>query len=262
MIAWLINKSLNLVPRRFLQRVAHLVVPVVGLFYRGRGRICPICHNRYRRFMPYGYGSVRHDALCPSCLSLERHRALWLYLTEHTRIFEEHPTLLHIAPEISLMRHFKRAYAACRERYITADLESPLAELHFDVEQIPLDAESVDVIICNHLLEHVADDRRAMRELYRILRSGGWAVVMVPQDESRAATYEDDSITDPKERAVCFGQYDHRRIYGRDYAERLAAEGFEVEQIDYRERLTEEECQRYGLSGDKIYVAHRPANKN
>ena len=257
MIKWLINKSLNVVPRRFLQRVAHLLVPVAGLFYRGRGRVCPICGSRYRRFMPYGYGTTREDALCPSCLSLERHRALWLYLTQQSRLFDELPVLLHIAPEISLMHHFKRAYGG-GERYITADLESPLARLHFDVEQIPLESESVDVIICNHLLEHVADDRRAMRELCRVLRRGGWAVLMVPQDEQREVTYEDDSITEPQQRALHFGQYDHRRVYGRDYAARLEDQGFSVECIDYRDYLSVEQCRMYGIGADKIYVARRP----
>ena len=109
--------------------------------------------------------------------------------------------------------------------YTTADLESPLAELHFDVLQIPLPDASYDVLICNHLLEHVADDRRALGEFYRILRPGGWGILLSPVDRSRAATFEDDSITDPAERTRIFGQYDHRRIYGRDYGGRLREAG-------------------------------------
>ena len=109
--------------------------------------------------------------------------------------------------------------------YTTADLESPLAELHFDVLRIPLPDASYDVLICNHLLEHVADDRRALGEFYRILRPGGWGILLSPVDRSRAATFEDDSITDPAERTRIFGQYDHRRIYGRDYGGRLREAG-------------------------------------
>ncbi len=108
--------------------------------------------------------------------------------------------------------------------YTTADLESPLAELHFDVLRIPLPDASYDVLICNHLLEHVADDRRALGEFYRILRPGGWGILLSPVDRSRAATFEDDSITDPAERTRIFGQYDHRRIYGRDYGGRRLRE--------------------------------------
>ena len=142
--------------------------------------------------------------------------------------------------------------------YTTADLESPLAELHFDVLRIPLPDASYDVLICNHLLEHVADDRRALGEFYRILRPGGWGILLSPVDRSRAATFEDDSITDPAERTRIFGQYDHRRIYGRDYGGRLRETGFEVREIDYAARFSAEERRRYALPDDWIYVVRRP----
>ena len=209
----LIRWALNHVPRPLLQRLAGWAVPVAGLFYVGRGRECPVCGARRRRFLPYGYVAPRADALCPSCLSLERHRLLWLYLTRETDLLRRPQRILHIAPEVCLMKRLRHRAAD----YTTADLESPLAELHFDVLQIPLPDASYDVLICNHLLEHVADDRRALGEFYRILRPGGWGILLSPVDRSRAATFEDDSITDPAERTRIFGQYDHRRIYGRDY---------------------------------------------
>ena len=207
----LIRWALNHVPRPLLQRLAGWAVPVAGLFYVGRGRECPVCGARRRRFLPYGYVAPRADALCPSCLSLERHRLLWLYLTRETDLLRRPQRILHIAPEVCLMKRLRHRAAD----YTTADLESPLAELHFDVLQIPLPDASYDVLICNHLLEHVADDRRALGEFYRILRPGGWGILLSPVDRSRAATFEDDSITDPAERTRIFGQYDHRRIYGR-----------------------------------------------
>ena len=209
----LIRWALNHVPRPLLQRLAGWAVPVAGLFYVGRGRECPVCGARRRRFLPYGYVAPRADALCPSCLSLERHRLLWLYLTRETDLLRRPQRILHIAPEVCLMKRLRHRAAD----YTTADLESPLAELHFDVLRIPLPDASYDVLICNHLLEHVADDRRALGEFYRILRPGGWGILLSPVDRSRAATFEDDSITDPAERTRIFGQYDHRRIYGRDY---------------------------------------------
>ena len=251
-IRWVLNHF----PRRFLQRVAGWAVPIVGLAYSGRGRECPVCGSRYRRFMPYGYVTSREDALCPHCLSLERHRMIWLWLKESSNLFEGYPRLLHIAPEVSLMRHFKRHYRD-NKNYITADLESPLADMHFDVQNIPLEDETVDVIICNHLLEHVEDDRRAMAELYRILKKGGWGIMLVPEDRSRAITFEDDTITDPEERTRIFGQYDHRRIYGRDYDERLSAAGFRVERIDYNERLSPELRQRYAIGTDNLIVVYK-----
>ncbi|MBO5890071.1 MAG: methyltransferase domain-containing protein [Alistipes sp.] len=252
LIRWLLNH----IPRRWLQRMASWAVPVVGLAYKGRGRECPVCGSRYRRFMPYGYVTSREDALCPHCLALERHRMIWLWLSECSDLFESRPRLLHIAPEVSLMRHFKRLYRGT-ENYITADLESPLADMHFDVQHIPLEDCSVDVVICNHLLEHVEDDRRAMRELYRILRPGGWGIALVPEDRSLPTTFEDDSITDPKERTRIFGQYDHRRIYGRDYDMRLAEAGFRVERIGYREQLTEAQQRLYAIGSDDLVIIHK-----
>lgn len=142
--------------------------------------------------------------------------------------------------------------------YTTADLESPLADLHFDVQCIPLPDASFDVLICNHLLEHVADDRRALSEFFRVLRPGGWGILLSARRPSRAATFEDDSIVDPAERTRIFGQYDHRRIYGRDYAERLRAAGFEVRETDYAARFTDAERRRYALPDDRIYTVRRP----
>ena len=198
----LIKWMLNHVPRPLLQRVAGWAVPAAGLFYKGRGVECPVCGSRYRRFMPYGYVQSRANALCPKCLSLERHRLLWLYLTRETDLLTSFPRTLHIAPEVCIMRHLKPHFKGHPGQYVTADLESPLADLHFDVQQIPLADDSVDVILCNHLLEHVADDRRALHELYRILKPGGWGILLSPVEPDYEQTYEDDSITDPEERTI------------------------------------------------------------
>lgn len=253
----LIKWILNHLPRTLLQRLAGWMMPLVGLWYRGNRYECPLCGRRYRKLLPYGYVTSRENALCPHCLSLERHRLLWLYLERETTLFESLPQLLHIAPEVCLMRHLKPHYKSSPERYQTADLESPLADLHFDIQQIPLADESFDVVICNHLMEHVEDDLRAMRELHRILKRGGWGVLLSPVDLQRATTFEDDSITDPKERTRIFGQYDHRRLYGNDFADRLRKAGFEVEDLDYAARLTPEERTHYALPEDHIYVIHK-----
>ncbi len=256
MIKGAIRWALNHIPRSWLQRMAGWAVPILGLAYVGRGRKCPMCGVRRRRFLPYGYVNSREDALCPRCLSLERHRLIWLWLERHSNLFSSHPRLLHIAPEVSLMRHFKRHYKGL-DSYITADLESPLADMHFDVQHIPLDSRSIDVVICNHLLEHVADDRCALRELYRIMRPGGWGIMLVPEDRSRATTFEDDTITDPEERTRLFGQYDHRRIYGRDYDLRLEEAGFSVERISVGSLLTDQERQLYATGNDDLVVVRK-----
>ena len=253
----IIKWVLNHLPRPLIQRLAGWMLPVIGLFYRGRKFACPLCGKKFRKLLPYGYVTSRKNALCPHCLSLERHRLLWLYLQRETDLLTTLPHLLHIAPEVCLMRHLKPHYRHNKAHYTTADLESPLADLHFDIQQIPIQDEQFDVVICNHLMEHVEDDLQAMRELHRILRPGGWGLLLSPVDLNRAETFEDDSITDPAERTRIFGQYDHRRLYGNDFADRLRQVGFEVEDLNYAARLTAEERIRFALPEDHIYVIHK-----
>lgn len=255
-----IRWALNHIPRSWLQRMAGWAVPIMGIAYLGRGRECPICGAKRRKFLPYGYVTSREDALCPKCLSLERHRMIWLWMST-TTLLEHRPRMLHIAPEVSLMRHFKRLYRNT-SNYITADLESPLADMHFDVQAIPLEDCSIDVVICNHLLEHVADDRKAMRELHRILRHGGLGIMLVPEDRSRATTFEDDTITDTKERTRLFGQYDHRRIYGRDYDDRLRDAGFVVERLNVDTIADETKRTLCSLGCDDMVIVHKPNLEN
>lgn len=256
-----IKYILNHVPRPILQRIAGWAVPIMGLWYVGRGKECPLCGCRRRKFLPYGYVTQRDNALCPNCLALERHRTLWLWLLRESDIGRGAvalPRLLHVAPEVALMRKFSRIYAEQPADYVTADLESPLADLHFDIQHIPLEDESFDVVICNHIMEHVEDDRLAMREILRIMRKGGWGVILSPVDLQREKTFEDDTITDEAERTRIFGQYDHRRIYGRDYAERLRDAGFEVYECDYANLIPAKEKQLYALTDELLYIVRKP----
>ncbi len=254
----LIRFILNAIPRPILQRMAGWAVPLLGLFYVGRGRECPVCGTKRRKFLPYGYVTSRDNALCSNCLSLERHRLLWLWLQRESDLFDRRPRLLHVAPEVCLMRHLRKAYKGHEEDYVTADLESPLADLHFDIQHIPLADESFDVVFCNHIMEHVEDDLQAMREIHRVMRrGGGWGVILSPVELEREKTFEDDSITDPEERTRIFGQYDHRRVYGCDYADRLREVGFEVEDLDYAAMLTAEERERYALPKDHLYIVRK-----
>lgn len=256
-----IKYILNHVPRPILQRIAGWAVPIMGLWYIGKGKECPLCGCRRRKFLPYGYVTQRDNALCPNCLALERHRTLWLWLLRESDIGRGAvalPRLLHVAPEVALMRKFSRIYAKQPADYVTADLESPLADLHFDIQHIPLEDESFDVVICNHIMEHVEDDRLAMREILRIMRKGGWGVILSPVDLQRDKTFEDDTITDEAERTRIFGQYDHRRIYGRDYAERLREAGFEVYECDYANLIPAKEKELYALTDELLYIVRKP----
>ncbi len=262
----MIKLILNIVPRPWLQKAAKLFMPLAGLFYAvgrtGRSGVeCPLCGRRYRRFMPYGYVATRRNALCPGCLALERHRLLWLWLERESGLIAQTtppaaaPHVLHIAPEACLARKFEQLLPP--DHYITADLESPLAKVRMDVQHIPFPAGTFDIVLCNHVLEHVADDRRAMRELHRVTRSGGRGVLLAPVDLAREHTFEDNTITDPSERTRIFGQYDHRRIYGRDYADRLRRAGWQVAEIDMFARLTSEEQKKFALRHEILYVVSK-----
>ena len=255
-----IRYVLNHVPRRYIQRVVHFVTPVMGLAYAGRGVECPVCGHHYRKFLPYGYAISRENALCPWCLTLERHRLLWLYLCNETDFFESHPRVLHVAPERCFIQRFERVLG---DNYVTADLESPLAKVKMDIQAIPFGADEFDVIFCNHILEHVEDDRKAMREMFRVMRPGGWGILLSPVNYAREHTYEDASIVTPEARLAAFGQPDHVRDYGRDYADRLLEAGFDVEEIDYVKYLKPEDVARFGLRSEIIYLVRKaPAHKS
>lgn len=253
----IIRFVLNHVPRRYIQRGVHFVMPLAGLAYAGRGVECPICGGRYRKFMPYGYVVSRDNALCPRCLSLERHRLLWLYVSERTRLLDPASGLrmLHIAPERCFMKRFEKSLG---DNYITADLESPLAKVKMDIQQIPFPDNEFDVIFCNHILEHVDDDRLALREMFRVMRSGGWGVMLSPITYGKATTYEDPTITTPESRERAFGQRDHAREYGADYPERLREAGFRVECLDLVGELGAERAKLHGLRRETVYVVHKP----
>ncbi len=237
------------VPRRHLQRVSHIGLGLVSVFYRGSNVECPIIGRTYRKFMPYGRLKPRENALCPGSLSLERHRLLWLFLKEKTNLFNEKICLLHIAPEQCFMDHFEEA---SNIEYITGDIESPLARVRMDIHDIPFPDNSFDAVMCNHVMEHVNDDIRCMSEICRVLKPGGWAIMQVPQDYDREETLEDPAITDPRERERIYWQSDHVRLYGRDYGKRLARAGFNVREDHFLEELGEEKQRYYALPGREI----------
>lgn len=236
---------LNSFPRPLLIRLSYFIRPVLAFLMRGDRYTDPIDGRQFKRFLPYGYESPRANVLSPSTLSLERHRLLWLYLKKETDFFTAGYRVLHFAPEQAFYRRFRKLKNL---EYTTTDLNSPLADVKADICNLPFEDHSYDVILCNHVLEHIPDDTKAMQELYRILRPGGWGIFQIPQDLGRAVTFEDDSITDKKERARIFGQYDHVRIYGRDYFDKLRSIGFEVKEIDYTSILSPEEVEQYRLA--------------
>ena len=224
-----------------------------GIRYWGWKHTCPCCNGHFRTFLPF-----RNDpnVQCPRCYSHPRHRLFQLYLGDRTNFFKDTLKVLDIAPT-----YFFQEMCKCLPNidYLSADIASPLAMARMDLTAIALTENQFDCIICYHVLEHIPDDGKAMAELFRVLKPGGWAILQTPVDHSRDTTYEDPTITDPDERERAFNQCDHVRIYGRDYKDRLERAGFTVTVDDYLEDLGEAAIQRYVLMSDeKIYLCTKP----
>lgn len=243
-------------PRPLLIRMSLFFQPLLRIYFKGSKFIDPIDGTRYRKFFPYGYGkTLRPNALCPGTLSLERHRLLWLYLERETRFLNEGLKVLHVAPEQVFYQKFKRFQ---HWDYTTIDLYSPLADVVADICDLPFQDDQYDLIFCNHVLEHIPDDLQAMAELYRVLKKGGTLIAQVPLEEERSKTFEDDSITNTDERSRVFGQYDHVRVYGHDFYQRLKSVGFSAEGVFFQSQLTTEEIGRYALpENEKIPVMRK-----
>lgn len=225
-----------------------------ALFYRGRNVTCPVCESSFSKFLPYGRINPRENALCPNCLSLERHRLIWLYLKDRTDFFSVTKDVLHVAPEACYISRFEKIHG---NNYVTADIESPLAKVKMDIHQIPFEENRFDIVLCNHVLEHVRDDIQAMREIHRVLKPGGFAILQIPFfNPIPDVTFEDPSVTDKREREKIFGQDDHVRKYGHDYPQRIAKSGLKPVEDSYVTTLPEDIRKKFGVAkGEIIYKA-------
>ena len=194
--------------------------------------------------------------MCIHCSSLERHRLLWFFLKHKSGLFDDtYKIILHVAPESCLKAELEDHF---KTNYITADLRDPAVKINMDITDIPYSDETFDVVLCNHVLEHVPNDRKALSELFRILKQGGWAILLVPICGD--TTYEDPSLVTPRDRLEAFGLEDHVRRYGRDYVNRLQEAGFEVAVVKTANLIGRESATLMGLteaSGD-IYQCFKP----
>jgi hypothetical protein len=251
---YMIQWAIRFIPRPVLQQFGKKLLNVLAFFLQGYRMQCPVDGKTFRRFLPYGRIDSRPNALCPSSLTLERHRLMWLFLKNKTDFFTKPQKVLHIAPEICFIDRFEQLQNL---EYITADLESPWAKVKMDLHDIPFEDDTFDVIFCNHVMEHVDDDIHCMRELFRVLCPGGWAIIQSPV-YNIPLTVEDPNVTDPAKRERLFGQRDHVRMYGLDYPDRLRSAGFKVTEDDYINTFTEEQIKWYSLmKGEIIYFCEK-----
>ncbi len=233
---------------RIFARVKNLFLKI---YYTGTKRLCPVCGRSSRKFHR-SKRDFRQDAQCVYCGSLERQRFAWLYLTKKTDLFDgKWKRMLHIAPEECFENKIRKQLG---DDYITADLLNPKAILKMDITDIKYPDESFHVIYCSHVLEHIENDRKAISELFRVLRKNGWAIIMVPVNADK--TFDDPAALDPQSRLRIFGHKGHVRRYGPDFADRLREAGFQVKVINVSDLFDEKEIIHMGLTpacGDLFY---------
>jgi hypothetical protein len=251
-----ISLASRFIPRHYLQIFSSVILKVIGVFYLGNRFEDPISGVKYRKLLPYGRIHSRKNALAPHSMSLERHRLLWLYLKQKTNFFTTQQKVLHIAPEFCFIKKFK---AMKNLSYVTADLISPWADIKLDVQNMPFENNAFDVILCNHVLEHVPNDALALSELYRVMKPGGFGIFQVPLDATLDETLEDPSITTPEQRELHYGQRDHLRLYGNDFGSILRDSGFYVTEDNFVQTLDNRLIKRYALPMNEIiYLCVKP----
>jgi SAM-dependent methyltransferase len=224
---------------------------ILSYFLKGNNVECPVCSKRYITFLPFGLKYKRANALCINCFSLERHRLIWLFLKQKTKLFTapQKIRMLHVAPEACYYDSF---YRNPQIEYYPVDLFEegytyPKGTINMDITKMQFSNNFFDVIICNHVLEHIPDDKLAMKELQRVLHKDGWAIIQVPIEKGLQMTIEDPTVTDPAEREKLFGQEDHVRQYGLDFTERLISTGFFVNVDKLNDSFSRKEKFKYGL---------------
>lgn len=241
----------HFIPKRYRTKlkIFYKRLPYLGSSYK-----CPYCDLEFRKFMTYG-PKHRKNAQCPVCGCLERHRLLWFYLRDKTDLFSKKNKLLHFAPEKFVT---KLLVSLPNIEYTSADINPDKAMVQTDITNIKFEDNRFDVILCLHVLEHIIDDKKAIGELFRVLKPNGYAIVQVPNDHYREITYEDKNITSPEEREKTFGQKDHVRLYGMDIKDRLEQIGFDVRVDNYAQELGTDMIKRYGLlSEENLYFCRK-----
>ena len=228
---------------QYIKNIIKRVRDAIKTFpYFGNGKVCPICGKYFHAFRIYGkFPNV--DLQCPICYSFSRHRLLYIFLMKKTDFFERlEKKFLHVSPNYCFQAKFKKIFS---EGYLSTYLSDSEAMVKMDITDIDYQDKYFDIIFCNHVLEHIKDDKKALSELYRVLKDDGWAILIVPISTDK--TFEDASIVDSAERLQVFGQKDHVRLCGKDYIDRFREAGFKVETIRAKDLLKKDEAVEMGI---------------
>ena len=246
-------------PNKFIQKIKRILY-LKSILNPLEKRICPIC-NYYGHFQWFGTPGnvIRIDAQCPKCLSLERHRFLHLLFSNDKilKIIKKFPKTLHFAPE----RQLRKIISSFSKSYTTADLFNMKADMLLDIQETKLKSGSYDLLIVNHVFEHVPDDRKSFLEISRILSEKGFLITSIPIIDAWGKTYEKKQTNYKINKKLYFGQNDHLRYYGSDFVERIESSSkLKLKKIFIAEG---DEVIKYGLNrGEKIFIFQKLSNNN
>ena len=244
----------DMIPISVLKIIKAFFYSIRGFVYIGKSKKCPCCEKSYRKFLSY---ANRKNAMCPRCASLERHRLLYLYLRKEAFLLNKNKKVIHFAPEYPLQKKLKKIFG---KNYLSTDIDHPEAMLHADITKIPLENNSFNLILCNHVLQEIPNDKKAIKEIFRILTKNGIAIITVPENKRITKTFENQGEKDDKDRAKLYGYYGARRIYGKDFVKRLENAGFKVEVINYIEEFNKKDIEKCGLIPENIYLCKKQLN--
>jgi len=244
----------------------------LGFYYQGNLFFCPFCNNNFRKLLPGGFnfpvlkekkiigGGYRENLICPRCYSKDRDRLIYLFLRNKTTIFKEKQKVFHVAPEgclRTMLTSLPYIKYMAGVKYLEGYYYDRRTNL-VDITCLPYEDDSFDAIICSHVLEHIHDDKKALHELYRVLKPGGFAILQVPISKSLEVTFEDPTVTSAEERERLFGQFDHVRIYGQDYEKKVENAGFILRLYNPVREKWSDDIEKYALNPDEdLFVAYK-----
>lgn len=232
-----------------------------SLKYIGDAAYCPCCKGKFSKFLEVG--PKKEPMMCPRCRSNDRDRFFWFYLEKHPDFFQPDIKLLHISPETIYFNRFRMIpgvdYVAGDKFILQFGNTYPKGTIYIDITAMPeFQDNTFDFIFCSHVLEYIKEDKKSLKELYRVLKPGGKAIISVPINFGHYSTIEDDSVIDPKEQEHLYGDTGHLRYYGEDYFERVQAAGFKTEFTPVREFISEEMIKKSVIKPfDVVHLCHK-----